>query len=209
MTKKMIVSFVLDETGSMQDCKDQTISGFNEYIGTLKGEKNVDNIKFTLTKFNSSRTEIVHDAIKMSEVAEISSEDYLPSSTTPLYDAIGHTVKSVEKSVSGKKRNVLIAIQTDGLENASKEYDQQGIFDLIEEKKKVGWQFAFLGADQDAYAVSAAMGIPAGATMAYAGTPEGTSKAFRNLAGATQSYTRSGGSESFAFDFDKENENGS
>ena len=30
--KETLISFILDETGSMQSVKSQTISGFNEYI---------------------------------------------------------------------------------------------------------------------------------------------------------------------------------
>ena len=60
---KINVSFVLDETGSMQSVKEQTISGFNEYIETLK--KDTKNIKFTLTKFNTEKVEIVYDAVKL------------------------------------------------------------------------------------------------------------------------------------------------
>ena len=36
MTDKTIVSFLLDETGSMYSVRDKTVSGFNEYVATLK-----------------------------------------------------------------------------------------------------------------------------------------------------------------------------
>ncbi len=202
MSKKMVISFVLDETGSMTSCKSQTISGFNEFVGTLKKEDNADDVRFTLTKFNSENTEVVHDAVKLSKVANLTEESYCPASTTPLYDAIGATVKAVEKTLDGKKWNVLIAIQTDGYENASREYTQQDIFKLIEKKTKKGWQFAFLGADQDAYAASAQMGIPMAATMSYDSLQ--TTRAFRGMASATVAYASSGGSEAFAFDEDED-----
>ena len=61
----MLVSFVLDETGLMQSVKKETISGFNEYIQPLKDEKSAGDIRFTLTKFNSGKIEVVHDSIKL------------------------------------------------------------------------------------------------------------------------------------------------
>ncbi len=32
MGQKVLVAFVLDETGSMQVCKKETIDGYNEYV---------------------------------------------------------------------------------------------------------------------------------------------------------------------------------
>jgi len=195
MAKKMLVSFVLDETGSMQSCKEQTISGFNEYISTLRAEKNAGDIRFTMVKFNSSKTELVCEAAKLGDVSELNQENYQPSATTPLYDAIGAAIRSAERVVDGKKRSVLIAIQTDGYENASGEYDQRGIFDLIEAKKRDGWQFAFLGADQDAYAASAQIGIAVSATLSY--DSANTTGAFKRFAESTTSHTRSGSDFTF------------
>ena len=36
MTDQTIVSFLLDETGSMDAVRDKTVSGFNEYVATLR-----------------------------------------------------------------------------------------------------------------------------------------------------------------------------
>lgn len=68
MTKKLHVSFILDETGSMMSVKGQTISGFNEYLDTLKSEKNSGNIRFTLTQFNSDKVQVVCDGVKLAKV---------------------------------------------------------------------------------------------------------------------------------------------
>ena len=53
--KPTLVTFVLDETGSMEPVKAQTISGFNEYVDTLKKIENAK-VSMTLTKFNSKKT---------------------------------------------------------------------------------------------------------------------------------------------------------
>jgi len=195
MAKKMFVSFVLDETGSMMGVKEQTISGFNEYVDTLKKEADSNKLRFTLTKFNSDKVEIVHDSVKMSKVGHLTDDTYQPAALTPLYDAIGRTIRSLEKNLKAKKKKTkaLVVIQTDGAENHSKEFNRTGIFKLIDKKKKDGWTFAFLGADQDAYAASRKIGIPQGSSMSYAS--EFTKDAFRDVAYSTSDYIKNKGEQ--------------
>ena len=155
-SNRTFVSFVLDETGSMSSFKNTTIDGFNGYVKGLRDGGN--EMYFTFTKFNSAKVEIVHDAIAIKDVKELNQETYLPSNYTPLYDAVGRTIRSVESKCGNDK--VIIAIMTDGEENASREYNQDTISRLIDEKKKAGWVFVFLGANQEAYlAGGEALGI--------------------------------------------------
>jgi uncharacterized protein YegL len=192
--KKMHVSFILDETGSMDAIKTQTISGFNEYIDTLKKDATASNILFTLTKFNSAKTEIVYNAVKIADVPHLDNDTYCPAETTPLYDAIGKTIESLSKTVKGKKQSVLVIIQTDGQENASVEFTMRGIFQKIEEKKKLGWTFVFMGANQDAWATSQTLGISKGNTMGYSGV-SGTTGAFGAVGVSGRVYANSGGKQ--------------
>jgi uncharacterized protein YegL len=190
---KLHVSFILDETGSMISVKDATISGFNEYITKLKNDKSSKNALFTLTKFNSAKVQVVYDGVALDWVAPLNGNTYVPDELTPLYDAVGKTIRSLEAKLVGKKKqHALVIIQTDGEENASKEYTREAIFKLIEEKKKLGWAFAFLGADQDAYQASQKMGIPVSNTLNYKSGE--TQSAFAvQVTSMTTSYTRSGG----------------
>ncbi len=166
-----IVSFVLDETGSMQSCRKETISGFNEYINTLKTGANDGNksVRFSLTKFNSTKIEMPYVNASVQDVAELTPETYVPANNTPLYDAVGNTITKVsaELKESGKEAKLLFVIMTDGQENASIEYTQRKIFDLIKEKEKENWTFIFLGANQDSWLAGSAMGLKRGNTMDY------------------------------------------
>ncbi|MEN8173906.1 MAG: hypothetical protein ABFS03_13630 [Chloroflexota bacterium] len=200
--KKMMVSFVLDETGSMQSVKGETISGFNEYIQTLNNEKSAENIRFTLTKFNSMKVEVVYDSVKLGKVAALDDDSYRPEAMTPLYDAIGKTIRSLEDKLEGKKPKALVVIQTDGHENHSKEFNRKSIFSLIDEKKKAGWTFAFLGADQDAWLAGQELGIPKGNTMSYRSAE--TKNAFNLVARSSISYVISGGDQTEAFFSDQD-----
>ena len=54
----------------------------------------------------------------------------------------------------------MVTIITDGLENASKEYSGKAIKALVEQmKEKEGWNFAYIGTNQDVEAVSASLNI--------------------------------------------------
>lgn len=202
MTKKLHVSFILDETGSMMSVKGQTISGFNEYLDTLKSEKNSGNIRFTLTQFNSDKVQVVCDGVKLAKVKPLNDESYRPLAMTPLYDAIGRTIRALEKKLDSKKKpKALVVIQTDGQENCSKEFSRQDIHDLIDEKKKAGWTFAFIGADQDAWLAGQTIGISKGNVMSY--DSKQTRKAFSTVAAASVAYSRSDGIQTDCF-FEKD-----
>lgn len=186
--KQLYIGFVLDETGSMDLCKLSTISGFNEYLQQRQREDPEG--LFTLTVFNASNTREVCNMAKIRDVLPLTPESYQPNSLTPLYDAIGRGIRIAE-SASKSGDPVLIVIQTDGEENASHEFTRQAIFDLVEQKKKDGWTFLFMGTDIDAYATGASIGVPKGNTMNYASAD--SVAAFRTASRATSRYSAGGG----------------
>jgi len=77
---------------------------------------------------------------------------------------------------------VIFAIFTDGLENASSRYTWKDLAAKIKERQeKDGWQFLFLGANQDAIATAAQMNIHAhnAATASYSDKGvQGSARAF-------------------------------
>lgn len=184
LKKNVMVNFILDETGSMDGCKDATISGFNEYVDNLKRQNG--KIRFSLTKFNSEKIDRPFIKTPIKDVTHLSNRTYNPANMTPLYDAIGRTVKSLDK----EKGKVLCVIMTDGEENASKEYKREDIFKMIKRKEKDGWSFVFLGANQDAWKTSQSLGMYAGNTMSY--NTRDTRKTFLNVGTCTMSYLASG-----------------
>lgn len=174
------VSFLLDETGSMLDCYDATISGFNEYIENLKKDK----VKFTLTKFNSNKIEIVYDSEPIKKVKKLTKNTFRPDAMTPLYDAIYNTIKAVEeKKPAGK---VLLVIMTDGMENCSKQHSRKDVFDLIQNKENSGWAFVFLGAGQDAWSGGFDLGIRKDRILNY--HKHQTFSSYNKLIGSTRQY---------------------
>jgi ABC-type Zn uptake system ZnuABC Zn-binding protein ZnuA len=85
------------------------------------------------------------------------------------------------RPVEQKPATIIIAILTDGEENASHEYTAQHIADLIEAKKELGWKFIFLAANQDAIATATALRNDAADALNFVSTQAGTATAFREL----------------------------
>jgi Mg-chelatase subunit ChlD len=150
------VTLILDESGSMQECKGAAIAGFNHYIATLKNEPAQTQI--TLTLFNSGKTEVRYRNVPVAAVHELDVETYRPNDTTPLYDAIGHTLTAARQQVPADGRKLCVVL-TDGLENASQQFDRKQIFAMIKEAKQEGWIFLYLGADHDVWAAGESLGV--------------------------------------------------
>ncbi len=190
---KTIVNFVLDKSGSMEDCRNATISGFNEYVSTLKNKrKKDDNILFSLTLFD---TEVIkkHVAVPLSRVRKLTRRSYRPDGMTALYDAVIDTVETASERVDEMKGKVksLVVIMTDGEENSSTKHDQNCLADLIKQFRKENWTFVFLGANQDSWATTANWGLDARNVANYQSTPRGAAIAFMSLAKDTVSYANS------------------
>ena len=152
----LYVTLILDETGSMQECKGAAIAGFNQYVATLRQEP--AETRVTLTLFNSRKTEVRYQATPVARVHDLDVETYRPRDTTPLYDAIGRTLVSARLQVPAGSRKLCV-ILTDGEENASKEYSRSQIFAMIKAYENEGWTFLYLGADHDVWAAGEELGV--------------------------------------------------
>ena len=76
------VPLVLDETGSMRDCKGAAIAGINTYLTTLRQMPTP--VHFTLTLFNSRKLEVRHRAVPAIQVPELTEQTYQPAESKPL-----------------------------------------------------------------------------------------------------------------------------
>ncbi|MCL1593558.1 MAG: VWA domain-containing protein [Actinomycetia bacterium] len=186
-----LITFVLDESGSMGSIETEARQGFNDYLEDQIGHGG--ETWWTLTTFNQkARTRFA--AIPGAEVRPLT-EDYSPSGMTALYDAVGSSVTKTQaylETLGGERSSdVIVVILTDGMENASQQWTDRQVFDLITEAEDSGWQFVFLGANQNSWDVSRRMGIRKGTVVDWAPTTDGharameeanlTSKDFRRL----------------------------
>lgn len=189
--RTILINFVLDKSGSMDVIRDATISGFNEFLGDQRREGG--KAIMTLTLFDTHfRTRA--RAVPVSEIPDFDYEDYQPGGMTALYDAIGHTLKMTDDFYASEKPDqVLFVIMTDGLENASREFDRKRIFDMIADRQKLaGYEFIYLGANQDSYMVGAGMGIRDGRMLDYAHTEDAARDTLRRVSHNVRAYRRQG-----------------
>jgi hypothetical protein len=148
------IIIILDESGSMESCKTDTISGVNLFLNNQKrisGEANV-----TLVKF-SDYYKIINDSIPLDKIVYLDEKNYTPANMTALLDAVGKTINSIGKRLADtpeadRPEKVIFAVITDGYENASHEFSRKHVFDMVSlQKEKYSWEFIFLGADIDAW----------------------------------------------------------
>ena len=180
------VVFILDRSGSMTGLEDDTIGGFNSI---LEKQRQTDNQVLISTILFDHEIKVVHDRVPIAEIQNMTRNDYETRGTTALLDAIGSAIKhikTVHKYIRDEDRpnKTLFVITTDGMENASHKYSYTDIKKMIEERKELGWEFLFLGANIDAIETASRFGIDRSRAANYHSDHVGTHKAFDALGGA-------------------------
>jgi uncharacterized protein YegL len=191
-----LVSFILDKSGSMGAVRESTISGFNEYLKTLKNKK--VQMSFSLTLFDTA-VEKLYVNVPLKKIEELNEKTYTPDGMTALYDAVCQTIVEIEKTIT-KDQKSLVVIMTDGEENASQEYTQKELKKKIEELTKTKlWSFVFLGANQDAWASAQKFGISKMNAAAFNSTDAGITATFSGLSANTEAFAVSAKNVTSAF----------
>ena len=172
---------VLDRSGSMDSIGRATVEGINTLIKEQKGSEG--EAYLTLVQFDD-QYQIDYKSKPIAEVSElIYGETFKPRGMTAMYDAIGKTIAEVDTT-----DDVVMVIVTDGHENASREFTQKLVFDKIEEKKKAGWNFLFLAANQDAMSTGGSLGISANNSMTFNANAGSVNASYSNISGKMSSY---------------------
>ncbi|WP_281862670.1 vWA domain-containing protein [Planomicrobium okeanokoites] len=183
--------FVLDKSGSMAGLEKDTIGGFNALVE--KQRKLQGDVRVTTVLFNQSY-ELLHDRISLKGISPLAEDDYEVGGTTALLDAIGSTVQKIanaQKRTMEEERadKVMFVITTDGMENASCEYNYKKINEMIAmQKQKFNWEFIFLGANIDAVATARQFGVEEEFAVEYHADPEGTQLNYQVLSEAVSSF---------------------
>ncbi len=154
---------ILDESGSMEEIKTATITGFNEIVQTVKGvEKQFPEQKhfISLVTFNGLGIKTLLFNKKVKSLKEIDEKTFQPDASTPLYNAIGFSINKLQKETNSQEEcAVLVTILTDGEENSSTEYNGAAVKKLIDKMKKQDWTFTYIGANHDVERVAFSLSI--------------------------------------------------
>ncbi len=169
------VVFIIDESGSMHGLEGDTVGGFNSTVDKqkkLEGECLVSTVMF------NTRSRVIHDRVNIKSIEKMTDNDYRPSGSTALIDALGDSIRHIkmvhryirEEDVPSK---TMFVITTDGMENASRKYSLSEVKKMIEERKENGWEFVFLAANIDAAETARSYGIDADSCVDYVNDAKG------------------------------------
>lgn len=196
------ITFIIDRSGSMSRLRLDVIGSFNTFVDD---QKKVEGVA-TLTRVQfDDRYQVDTDAVDIQTVAHLCTSTYVPRGNTAMYDAIGKTIVAAGERLAAlpeeeRPEKVIVLIQTDGQENASREYTAEAVKSLIQEQQdKYSWEFVFLGANIDAVGAAKGLGIDVANAMKYADNTEGMRAAFTSLSENMASY-RMGGKVSMAYE---------
>lgn len=176
--------FILDKSGSMAGLEEDTIGGFNAMLKKQNGDCYVTTVLF------NGEYNVIHDRLKLADVPEMTMKDYDVCGCTALYDAVGSTIEHIEQihkyiRTEDVPEQVMFVITTDGMENASKRFNNETVKALIEKKKsKSDWEFVFIGANIDSAQVAEDIGIGKNRSANYISDKRGTKFMFNVMSDA-------------------------
>lgn len=178
------VIVLIDESGSMALRVDETLEAVNGYIRTLP-----EDIKLSLYTFDHSPPNPTIRSIfknqEVKSVPEFSADNYKPRGSTPLFDAMGQCVHEVERFIQPDDK-VLFVVDTDGLENASREYNRDSINALIKMKESDDWSFVYLAIGPEAWNPQNLSAFQGTRSAGYSGQSVSRIQAYAATAQSTQ-----------------------
>ena len=169
--------FILDRSGSMSGLESDTIGGYN---AMLKKQQEEPGEAIVTTVLFDDNYELLHDRTNIKGIKSITEKEYYVGGLTALLDAIGKTISKIVNATrhtakEHQAEKVIFVITTDGMENASREYDHHKVKEMIEHQKaRYNWEFIFLGANIDAVSTARDIGISEDRAVKYHADGEGT-----------------------------------
>lgn len=176
------IMVIADRSGSMERLRDDAIGGFNTFLAEQKALDGKANL--TLVLFDD-KYEVPVDRQDIQTVQPLTRETFVPRGMTAMNDAIGKALATLE---TYNPKKAIICINTDGAENASREYTSQQVKEKIKAAEAKGYQVVFLAANIDAFAAGGGLGIQAKNTVAFAANAAGVQDAYRSMSLAASSY---------------------
>jgi uncharacterized protein YegL len=197
---KTHIALVLDRSGSMQTQRDSYQNVLDEFVNEQKqAEGSCD---FTLVQFDTEVETIYHDT----PIDQVGPIRLAPRGRTALLDAMGSTITLLGETLRAKEEGdrpgkVLVAILTDGYENASRDWTLHRVQAAVsEQENKWGWEFLYISADLSAPQQAQAMGIRDDHVNVYAATYAGTQSMGQHVNSSVKRWRRGPGGQSISID---------
>jgi hypothetical protein len=189
----VLVTMVLDRSGSMSACKPETIEAFNSYLDGLRRDPGETFV--TLRQFDTDH-DLLYEAVLAAEVAYLSDATFQPRGMTALNDAIGYGIADGDRAIAKLPADTkhLLVVLTDGGENASREHTPDSVKSLLAARAEDGWTVVFLQGNLDVQAtvfIGATYGINAGNVAVYSSSVAGSTSATMDSMSAITSTMRS------------------
>jgi von Willebrand factor type A domain len=134
------VYILLDRSGSMGSIWDEAIESINTYANGVK-----DTARIYVAAFDSVAYDVLR-TISADKWVDLQTSEAHPRGSTPLFDAAGKLIETVEKD---KPEKAVLVFMTDGYENNSTEFSHDTIKKRLKWVEKNGWAVVFLGANFD------------------------------------------------------------
>lgn len=156
---------VLDRSGSMSSIRDDMVGALEHMLKEQAGQTGlltVDVVTF------DDQLDHTHSWAAPEDVQI----ELAPRGGTALYDAVGTVINGFDQRIQllpehARPANVQVVIVTDGHDNRSTEYTAEITKSLVQRQRDLGWEFTFLGADQDAVLAAADLGIDASSAITF------------------------------------------
>lgn len=156
---------LLDRSGSMSSIREDMLGGIHELLqrqAQEEGFMTVDVLDFD-DELNVQAIQVAPADLKVT---------LEPRGGTALYDAIGSGLNAFTQNMSqlpehAQPAHVQVVVVTDGMENSSREYNVTTVRNLVKQKTAAGWDFVFLGANQDAVLTGASLGFEQESSLTF------------------------------------------
>lgn len=186
------IMLLVDRSGSMARIVDATLRGMQKFVHQQKEREHTHlSVVAFGTNFDGALQlqTLLDTAIAEPGTRSILPSMYQPMGDTPLLAAVWTAVNRLEHKARPQDR-VLLAIMTDGIENASpSNYTKAKVKARIMQKIRDGWQIVYLGAELDAWKTGDYYGVGPLNALSWSPTSEGVEGVFQTLVDSTNRWT--------------------
>lgn len=175
-------AIILDRSGSMSSIRSEVLKGLRKLASdhaNLPGSISFDLISFDDTYSYELR------GVSADEFGR--KVDLNPGGSTALYDAVVRGIAEFRTHLDQLDDDdypeyIQVVVATDGQENASKVANGQMVADTVEyHAQNLGWDFTFLGSNQDAILTGAKLGFEGKKSLTFGSTASGVQGATASL----------------------------